>query len=37
MNEVNVKVYNVSNNDLPKYETAGSAGLDIRIDLSNSY
>lgn len=34
MNEVNVKVYNVSNNDLPKYETAGSAGLDIRIDLS---
>lgn len=31
---MNVKVINISNNQLPKYETAGSAGLDIRVDLS---
>ena len=29
-----VKVINVSNNKLPKYETAGAAALDIRVDLS---
>jgi dUTP pyrophosphatase len=29
-----VKVINVSNNKLPKYETSGSAGMDIRVDLS---
>lgn len=29
-----VKIVNISNNKLPKYETKGSAGLDIRVDLS---
>lgn len=29
-----VKVINISNNKLPKYESAGAAALDIRIDLS---
>ena len=29
-----VKVINISNNKLPKYETKGAAALDIRIDLS---
>ena len=29
-----VKLVNISNNDNPKYETKGSAALDIRIDLS---
>ena len=29
-----VKVYNKSNNGLPKYETGGAAGLDIRADFS---
>lgn len=29
-----VKLVNISNNDKPKYETKGSAALDIRIDLS---
>lgn len=29
-----VKVINISNNKLPQYETAGAAGLDIRVDLS---
>lgn len=29
-----VKVVNISNNQLPKYESKGAAGLDIRIDLS---
>ncbi len=29
-----VKVINISNNKLPQYETSGSAGLDIRVDLS---
>lgn len=31
---VKVDVVNISNNSLPKYETAGAAGLDIRVDLS---
>ena len=30
---INVKVYNGSNNELPKYETPGSAGMDVRADL----
>lgn len=30
-----VKVFNDSNNKLPKYETADSAGLDVRADLSH--
>lgn len=30
-----VKVFNDSNNELPKYETADSAGLDVRADLSH--
>ena len=29
-----VKVRNISNNPLPKYETPGSAGADIRVDFS---
>lgn len=29
-----VKVKNISNNPLPKYETSGSAGMDIRVDFS---
>lgn len=29
-----VKIVNISNNKLPKYETKGSAGLDVRVDLS---
>ncbi len=29
-----VKVINISNNKLPKYESKGAAALDIRIDLS---
>lgn len=29
-----VKVINISNNKLPKYESIGAAALDIRIDLS---
>lgn len=30
-----VNVINKSNNQLPQYETAGAAGLDIRVDLSH--
>lgn len=33
---VNVKVINKSNNSLPKYETEGAAGFDIRVDLSRT-
>jgi dUTP pyrophosphatase len=29
-----VKVINISNKNLPQYETKGSAGLDIRLDLT---
>lgn len=29
-----VKLVNISNNKTPKYETKGSAGMDIRADLS---
>lgn len=29
-----VKVINLSNNDLPRYETPDAAGLDVRADLS---
>ena len=28
-----VKILNTSNNDLPQYETAGSAGMDLRANL----
>lgn len=31
-----VKVINKSNNELPKYETSGSAGLDLRANLTNN-
>ncbi len=31
---VKIKVINESNNRLPQYETKGSAGMDIRVDLS---
>lgn len=31
-----MKVYNISNNQLPKYETSDSAGLDIRADFSKN-
>lgn len=34
MNTVKVKVYNKSNNPLPTYATSGSAGMDVRADLS---
>jgi dUTP diphosphatase len=30
-----IKVFNASNNKLPKYETVDSAGLDVRADLSH--
>lgn len=33
---INVKVYNGSNNDLPKYETIGSAGMDVRAAIDSS-
>lgn len=33
MMEVLVKVYNKSNNNLPVYETDGSAGMDVRAFL----
>jgi len=32
-----VKVINRSKHDLPKYETEGSAGIDLRADLSKSF
>ena len=31
---MNVKVYNKSNNDLPKYETCSAAGLDLKADIT---
>ena len=31
---IKVPVINISNNNLPKYESTGAAALDIRIDLS---
>lgn len=31
---MNVQVYNISNNELPKYETTNAAGLDVRADFS---
>jgi dUTP pyrophosphatase len=31
---MNVKIINKSTNDLPKYETAGSAGMDLRANLA---
>ena len=34
MAKVKVQVINKSNNDLPKYETALSAGMDVRADFS---
>ena len=33
---INVKVYNCSGNPLPKYETIGSAGMDVRAMCSES-
>lgn len=33
-NKIVVRVINKSNNPLPKYETPGAAGFDIRVDLS---
>ena len=32
--KVNVRIINKSSNDLPTYATEGSAGMDIRADLS---
>ena len=34
--EVLVKVYNKSNNNLPVYETDGSAGMDVRASLDQT-
>lgn len=34
---MDVKIINKSNNDLPKYETNASAGLDVRASLSEPY
>lgn len=34
--EVNVKIYNQSNNPLPAYQTEGAAGLDLRACLDGS-
>lgn len=31
---IKIPVVNISSNNLPKYESAGAAALDIRIDLS---
>ena len=31
---MNVKIINKSTNDLPQYETAGSAGMDLRANLT---
>ena len=33
---VDVKIYNVSSNKLPKYETKESAGMDVRVDFSRN-
>ena len=33
-NNVVVEIVNVSKNDIPKYETPNSAGMDIRADFS---
>lgn len=33
---IDVKVYNASNNALPKYETIGSAGMDVRAMLNET-
>lgn len=33
---VKVKIYNVGNQSLPKYETSQSAGLDLRVDFSKN-
>lgn len=30
-----VKIYNKSNNELPKYKTSGAAGMDARASFSN--
>jgi dUTP pyrophosphatase len=35
MHEVVIKIINTSENDLPEYATAGSAGMDIRACLQN--
>lgn len=32
---INVKVYNESANDLPRYETCGAAGMDVRANIPN--
>tara|TARA_B100000508_G_scaffold141097_1_gene147004 strand:+ start:96352 stop:96786 length:435 start_codon:yes stop_codon:yes gene_type:complete len=34
---MDVKIINKSSNDLPKYETTASAGLDVRASLSEPY
>lgn len=34
MSDIKIKIVNISNNPLPQYETAGSAGMDIRAMLS---
>lgn len=34
--ELQVKIVNKSGNELPSYETSGSAGLDLRANLSQS-
>ena len=33
MHEVNIKIINTSNNQLPEYATPGSSGLDLRANL----
>lgn len=34
--KINVKIINKSNNPLPEYQTAGSAGMDLRANIINS-
>ena len=36
MNMIDVKVFNESSNELPKYETEGSAGMDVRAMLNET-
>jgi len=36
MSSIEIKIINISDNPLPDYTTAGSSGMDIRANLSES-